>query len=92
MLLDNVVNAPILQVVQVVQFPVVPKRLSHGPDCSSDDQDSPVAGGHGDRRPCCAGRARHSCRGAEADPHGLVDHGDSPVALRCGGLCPWCAG
>ena len=32
--------------------------------------------------------AGHSCRGAGADPHGLVDHGDSPVALRRGGLCP----
>ena len=32
--------------------------------------------------PCCAGCAGHSCRGAEADPHGLVDDGDSPVALR----------
>ena len=26
-----------------------------------------------------AGR-RHSCRDTEADPHGLVDHGDSPAA------------
>ena len=31
-------------------------------------------------------------RGAEAEPHGLVDHGDSPAALRPGGRCPWFAG
>ena len=40
----------------------------------------------GDRCPCFAGRAsstghHHSCRDAEADPHGLVDHGDSAVTL-----------
>ena len=27
----------------------------------------------------CAGRALLPCRDVEADPHGLVDHGDSPV-------------
>ena len=37
-----------------------------------------------------AGR-RHSCRDTEADPHGLSDHGDSPVAWRCG-RCPYYAG
>ena len=62
-------------------------RLSHGPDCLSDQRDSPVAG-HGGRCPCGAGRAGHSCRDAEADPHGLVDHGDSPAALRRGGYVP----
>ena len=46
------------------------------PSCSSD------------RCPCGAGRAGHSCRDAEADPHGLVDYGDSPAALRRGGSVP----
>ena len=34
------------------------------------------------------GRAGHSCRDAEADPHGLVDYGDSPAALRRGDYVP----
>ena len=43
----------------------------------------------GDRCPCCTGRASRcfSCRGAEIDSHGLVDHGDSPethCAMSCG--------
>ena len=33
---------------------------------------------------------QHPCLYAEADPHGLGDHGDSPVALRQDGPC--CAG
>ena len=67
------------------------EAVSHGPDCSSDHRDSPVAVGHGDRRPCCAGCVGHSCRDAEAAPHGPGDDGDSPVAFRQDGLCPRCA-
>ena len=32
------------------------EAVSHGPDCLSDQRDSPVVG-QSDRRPCCAGRA-----------------------------------
>ena len=48
-------------------------------------EDSPVAREQGDRCPYYAVRAgstgrSHPGRDAEADPHGLVDHGDSAVA------------
>ena len=46
----------------------------------------PVAREHGDR-----GRLL-PCRDAEADPHGLVDHGDSAVARGHGDRRPCCAG
>ena len=67
---------------------------SLGPDCSSDQRDSPVAREQqGDRCPCCAVLAGftsrpHLCRDVEADPHGLVDHGDSALASGRGGRCP----
>ena len=35
---------------------------------------------------------RHSLRGADADPHGPCDHGESPVACGQGGRCPCYAG
>ena len=76
---------------QVVQISVSWRRgVSHGPDCSSDHRDSPVARAQGVRCPCYAGRAsstgrHHPCRDAEADPHGLVDHGDSAVVPGRGG-------
>ena len=70
---------------------------SHGPDCSSDHRDSPVAREQGDRCPCYAVRASsisrlHPCRDVKADPHGLVDHGDSTFAGGHGDRRPCCAG
>ena len=70
--------------------------FSHGPDCSSDHRDSPVRE-QGDRCPCYAVRASSTgchlpCCDAEADPHGLVDHGDSAFAGGHGDRCPCCAG
>ena len=85
LLLDTVIDVPVVQVVQLPSsftrrgaeaFPW--SRLFVGPSRF------PVAPQHGDRCPSCAGRAGHSCRGAEADPRGLVGHGDSQS--------PWCAG
>ena len=82
LLLDMVVNAPTMQVC----------RLSKSPSWRlPDHRHSPVAG-HGDRRPCFAGRAgrRFSCRGTEADSNGpdfSSDHIDFPVAPQ-GDRCP----
>ena len=88
-LLDTVVDAPVIQVVQfpVIYIPVVAQRLApmvrtvrltmRFHSCWT-----------GDRCPSGAGRAGHSCRDVEADPHGLVDPGDSPAALRRGGYVP----
>ena len=76
---DTVVDAPvqvgqIFPVVVQMPIPMVPtaRRTMRFPSCWTC----------GDRCPCGTGRAGHSCRDAEADPHGLVDHGDSPAALR----------
>ena len=97
-LLNTVIDVPVLQVVQVVVFPVVVRRQNPMVQTLLDHRDSPAAPRHGARCPCYAGRAsstgrHHPCRDAEADPHGLVDHGDSAVAPRRGGRCPvgrWC--
>ena len=52
---------------------------SHGPHCSSDHRDSPLAVlDRGDRRPCCAGRAASQVVVTAA----VLGHsGDMPV--RC---------
>ena len=53
LLLDKGVDVPVVQVVQVVKIPVVAQRLFYG---LADHRNSKFAGGgHGDRRPCCAG-------------------------------------
>ena len=57
---DTVVDAPLLQ---VVRFSLSWCRgSSHGPDCSSDHRDSPVARVHGDPCPCSAVRASSTGR------------------------------
>ena len=76
---------PQLQFFEGRHHPCRGALASHGPDCSSDLRDSPVAREQGDRCPCYAVRASstgrlHPCRDVEADPHGLVDHGDSSLA------------
>ena len=45
----------------------------------------------GGRCPICRScMSSFSCRDAEADPHGLVDHGGSPVLHWQGDRCPSC--
>ena len=39
-------------------------------------------------RSCTSSGSLSSCRDAEVHPHGLCDHGDSPVAFGHGGQCP----
>ena len=76
---------PQLQFIAGRRFPCRGAEAgSHGPDCSSDHRDSPVAREQGDRCPCYAGCVsstgrHHPCRDPEADPRGLVEHGDSAV-------------
>ena len=48
---------PQLQFVKVVHFPVVVQRPIFMVFCSEDHSCSPVAPQHGDRCPCCTGRA-----------------------------------
>ena len=81
---------PQLQFFEGRHHPCRGALASLGPDCSSDHRDSSVAREQGDRCPCFAVRAGftgrlHLCRDVEADPHGLVDHGDSALASGQGG-------
>ena len=80
-LLHTVIDVPVLQGVLVVDIPVVAQRqipmvlpvqqTIETPQFRVDKVvDAPVC------RSCVSS---FSCRDAEADPHGLVDHGDSPV-------------
>ena len=88
---------PQLQFFEGRHHPCCGALASHGPDCSSDHRDSPVAREQGDRCPCYAVRASstsrlHPCRDVEADPHGLVDQGNSAFASGHGDRRPCCAG
>ena len=64
----------------------------HGPGFSADHGDSAVQLILVVDVPVVWSCSSSTCRGAEADPHGLVDHRDSPVAIRPGGRCPCFAG
>ena len=67
-------------------FPVVAQMLDPFSGLFVGPSRFPSCSEQGDRCPYYAGRAsstgrHHPCRGAETDLHGLVDHGDSAVAL-----------
>ena len=81
---QNTVEVPRWPFLEVLQHPCRDtEAVSHGPVCSADHGNSPVALERGGLCPWYAGRAgrRHSLRGAEAVSHGLADHGNSQLLV-----------